>query len=90
MILDEKPNFKQHIDSAISKINKGVFVIKKLQYTLPRKSFIKIYKAFLRPLSDYGYIIYDQPQNESICEKIESVPYGATVAITGPIQGFSR
>ena len=47
------------------KINKGVAVIKKLRYSLPRKSLITIYKAFLRPLIDYGDIIYDQPQNES-------------------------
>ena len=49
-----------------------------------------IYKAFLRPLVDYGDIIYDQPQNESICNKIESVQYKAALAITGAIQGTSR
>ena len=46
LILDEKLNFKQHIASAIVKINKGVAVIKKLKYSLPRKSLITIYKAF--------------------------------------------
>ena len=61
LILDEKLNFKQHIDSAISKINKGIAVIKKLTCSLPLKSLITIYKAFLRPLIDYGDIIYDQP-----------------------------
>ena len=58
-MLDEKLNFRQHIDSAISKINTGIAVIKKLKYTLPRNSLITIYKAFLRPLIDYGDIIYD-------------------------------
>ena len=89
-MLDEKLNFRQHIDSAISKINTGIAVIKKLRYTLPRNSLITIYKAFLRPLIDYGDIIYDQPQNESFCEKIESVQYKAALAITGAIQGTSR
>ena len=90
LILDEKLNFKQHIESAIVKINKGVAVIKKLRYSLPRKSLITIYKAFLRPLIDYGDIIYDQPQNESFCEKLESVQYKAALAIMGAIQGSSR
>ena len=72
LILAEKLNFKQHIDSAISKINKGIAVIKKLRYNVPRKSLITIYKAFLRPLIDYGDIIYDQAQHESFCEKLES------------------
>ena len=43
----------------------------------------------MSPLVDYGDIIYDQPQNESFCEKIESVQYRAALAITGAIQGTS-
>ena len=89
-LLDEKLNFKQHIDSAILKINKGISVIKKLRYSLPRKSLLKIYKAFLRHQADYGDINYDQPQNESLCDKLESVQYKAALAITGAIQGTSR
>ena len=81
ILLDEKRNFKQHIDSS---------VIKKLRYNLPRKSLVTIYKAFLRPLIDYGDVIYGQPQNESFCEKIESVQYKATLAITGAMQGTSH
>ena len=48
------------------KINKGIYFIKTLCHSLPRKSLITIYKPFLRPLIDYGDIIYDQPQNESL------------------------
>ena len=69
ILLDEKLNFKQHIDTAILKINKGISVIKNIRHSLPRKSLMTIYKAFSRPLIDYGDIIYDQPQNESFCEK---------------------
>ena len=46
LILDEKLNFTQHIVNAISKVNKGISIIKKLRYSLPRKSLITIYKAF--------------------------------------------
>ena len=42
------------MDNAISKINKGIAVIKKHTYSLPRKSLITIYKAFFRPLIYYG------------------------------------
>ena len=90
LILDEKLNFKQHVDSALLKTNKGILVIKKLRYSLPRKSLLTIYKAFLRPLIDYGHIIYDQSQIESFCDKIESVQCNAALAITGAIQGTSR
>ena len=42
VLLDEKLNFKEHINSAISKVNKGISVIKKLRHTLPRKYLLKI------------------------------------------------
>ena len=90
LLLDEKLNFKQHVDNAILKINKGISIIKKLRHSLPRKSLLRIYKSFLRPLIDYGDIIYDQPQNESFCEKLEPTQYKAALAITGAIQGTSR
>ena len=57
---------------------------------MPRKSLVPIYRAFLRPLIDYRDIIYDQPQNESFCEKLESVNYKAALAIGSAIQGISR
>ena len=62
ILLDEKLNFKQHIDTGILKINKGISVIKKLKHSLPRKSLMTIYKAFLRPVISFEDIIYDQPQ----------------------------
>ena len=71
-------------------MNKGIFVIKKLRHSLSRKSLLAIYNAFLRPLIDYEDIIYDQPQNESFCDKIESVQYKAALAMTSTIQGTSR
>ena len=49
LILDEKLSFKEHIDSTILKVNRGIAVLKKRRYRLPRKSLITIDKAFLRP-----------------------------------------
>ena len=47
-------------------------------------------KHFLRTLFDYGDIIYDQPQNESFCEKLQFVQYKSALAITGALQGTSH
>ena len=88
-MLDEKLNFKQHVDSAVLKMNKGISGIKKLRHSLTQKSLLTLYKAFLKPLIDYGDIIYDQPQNESFSNEIESVQYKAALAISGAIQGTS-
>ena len=88
--LDEKLNFIHHIKEKISKANKGIGVIKKLNNTLPRKALLTLYKSFVRPHLDYGDIIYDQPNNESFCNKLETVQYNATLAITVSIQGTSK
>ena len=44
----------------------------------------------MRPLIDYGDIIYNQPQNESFGEKLESVQYKVALAIAGAMQETSR
>ena len=54
LILDEKLNFKQHVDSALLKMNKGISVIKKLRYSLPQKSLLTIYKAYKKFYQELG------------------------------------
>ena len=83
--LDEKLNFNHHVKEKITKAHKGIGVIKKLSNTLPRDALPTIYKSFVRPHLDFGDIIYDQPQNESICNKLESVQYNVALATTGAI-----
>ena len=78
------------MNSAVSKVDKGISVIKKLQHILSQKSLVTMYKAFLRPLLDYGDIIYNQPHNVPFCEKLESVEYKAVLEITGVMQGTSH
>ena len=83
--LDEKLNFNHHVKEKITKAKKGSGVIKKLSNTLSRDALLTIYKSFVRPHLDCDNIIYDQPQNESFCNKLESVQYNAALAITGEI-----
>ena len=36
------------------------------------------------------YILYDQPNNKSVSQKIETVQYNAALTITGAIKGTSQ
>ena len=90
LILDKKLSFRNHLNEKIQKANKGIGLIKRLHSCIPRKSLINIYKSFIRPHLDYGDIIYDQPNNDSFCNMIESVQYNACLAITGAINKSSR
>ena len=65
-------------------------MIRKLQPVISRPALLTIYKSFLRPHLDYGDVIYDRAFNESFQNKLESVQYNATLAITGAIRDSSR
>ena len=64
--------------------------MQKLNLTLPRSFHLVMYKSFIRPHLDYGDIVYDQPNNSSLSEKIESLQYNTALAITGAIKGSSK
>ena len=73
-----------------NKVNKTIGLLCKLQNTLPRISLITIFKSFIRPLFDYGDIIYDRAYNTSFHQNIESIQYNAALAITGAVRGTSK
>ena len=90
LFLDSKLNFSSHINEKIKKATKGINVIRKVNLSLPRPSLLTIYKSFVRPHLHYGDVIYGQPNNTSLSDKIESVQYNAVLTITGAIRGTSK
>ena len=90
LYLDEKLSFYDHINANISNANKDIGIIKRLSNTLSKNSLLTIYKSFIRPYLDYCDIIYDQPNNESFCTKIECIQNNAALAIAGGMKGTSH
>ena len=74
----------------MSKVMKGIGIIKKLKIALPRHSLITIYESFVRPHLNYGDIINDQPNNGSLNHKTERIQYNNALAITGAVKGTSQ
>ena len=87
--MTKKLNCEEHLSKVETKVNKSVGIIRKLQNVLPRSALLAVYKSFIRPLLDYGDIIYDKAFNESFHEKLEYLQYNADLAITGAIKGSS-
>ena len=90
MVLDTRLDFNLHLKNVQNKVNKTIGLLRKLQNTLPRTSLITIFKSFIRPLLDYGDIIYDRAYNTSFHQNIESIQYNAALAITGAVRRTSR
>ena len=73
LTLDEKLSLTNFINDKINKTLKGVGLLCKLRMLLPWQSLLTIYKSFIRPHLDYSDVIFDQPLNESLSNRIESV-----------------
>ena len=80
MYLDTKLNFQKHLNNVLSKVNRTIRLLRKLQAFLLRQSLVTVYKAFIRPHLDYGDIIYDQTYNESFHQKIMPIQYNTALA----------
>ena len=56
------------------------------KWSVENTFLITIYKSFVGPHLDYGDVLYDQPNNESLYRKTESVHYNTALANTGVIK----
>ena len=90
LILDERLNLNENLESHINKCYRIIGFLKWLSNQLPRDALLRIYKSFVRSHLDYGDIVYEKPNNESFASRLERVQYKACLAITGVIQGTSR
>ena len=91
LYLDEKLNCITHVkQKLISKVFKGIGLLRNLSDKFPRQTLVTIYKAFIRLRLDNGDILYDKPLTEAFCNKTEKVQYDAALAIIDAIKGTSR
>ena len=90
LFLDSKLNFFDHINEKVKKATKRVNVVRKINFLLPPSSLQTIYKSFVRPHLDYANVIYDQPNNSCLSDKMETAQYNAALGITDAIRGTSK
>ena len=83
--LDVNLTFDKHLSNVLNKVNKTIGLLRKLQNLLSRSTLITIYKSFVRPHLDYGDTLFDQTYNSSFHQKLESIQYNASLALTGAI-----
>ena len=88
IILDSK--FEDHYKTVLSKTNRTIELLYKLQNLLPREAFITIYKASVRPHVDYGDVLFHEAFSTSSHEKLEYIQDSACLALTGTVTGSSK
>ena len=90
LTLDNWLTFDEHLTNVSSKISKTIGLLWKLQNILPRPALLTIYKRFISPHLHHGDIIYDQTDNLSLHQKLDSIQCNAALAFTGAIRRISR
>ena len=89
LFLDSRLNFSKHIREAIIKATKGLSLLKFLSKYVSRKVLDMSYKLFIRPLLDYGDVIYHN-QRTDLMYLVEQVQYKAALITSGCWKGTSR
>ena len=69
IILDSKLTFEDHYETILSKTNRTIGLLRKLQNLLPKEELITIYKAFIRHHLDYGDVLFDRAFKASSHDK---------------------
>ena len=64
-------------------------LLKRLKYILDRKALDILYKSFIRPLLEYGGIVWDGCGEQNKL-KLENVQYDAGRVVCGAIKGTVR
>ena len=78
--IDRDLNFKQHVQTSITKANRVVGLIRRSFEHLTPSTFIMLYKALVRPLVEYGHCVWE-PSTKSLKSDIEDVQRRATKLI---------
>ena len=82
VVFDSKLSFDAHIQSIVKKANCVLGIIKRAFSHLDKTSFIKLYKSLVRPILEYGNVIWS-PQIKRQSQEIEKVQRRATRIVRG-------
>lgn len=81
--------WKDHISEIYSKSCKRINILRLVKYKLDRKSLERLYFGFIRPILEYGGIVWDNCSNEE-SDLLEKVQIEAARIITGLRKGTSH
>ena len=89
LTLTKNLSWKEHINKVVLKAIRRVNIIKRLKFFLGRKSLTHIYITIIRPILEYGCILYDNCTRQE-SELLESVQYEAARVCIGALLNTSK
>ena len=81
--------FGVHIENNCKKAMNRVTALKRIGYKIPRKSRLSIYIAFIRPILEFGFELYDN-SSKQILDRLENVQRQALLFTTAAYKKTSH
>ena len=81
-------SWTHHIKSVVKKASQRISIMKRLKNTLSRSTLEKVYIMLIRPILEYGCVMFDAC-SMSDCKLLETVQYAAATQKT-PVTFFSH
>ena len=72
VLLSQPLHFKEHVSSVVLRANRMLGMLKKSFRTRDPKTILILYKAFVRPVLEYGSILWN-PYQRNLIDRIEGV-----------------
>ena len=82
IILSNNGLWHEHVDHIVKKAYVRINIIRKIRFVADRYTLEKIYMSFIRPILEYGDVIWDS-QNLTLVNKVENVQLEAARIVTG-------
>ena len=86
LILQSNMSWRCHIQYIFEKALKRLNILRLLKYKLNRSTLVCLYKSLIRPLMEYGDVIWDNC-TEGEASLLESIQYECARVVTGAIKG---
>ena len=91
LIHSSDATWKTHLSNIISKAAKRIDILRALKWKLDRKPLETLYLSFIRPLFEYGDIVWDcAPLHQYIFQIIEKLQLEASPVVTGTTRYASK
>ena len=71
-----------HVATVITKASKRINILRRIRHLLPRSALDQLYKTMIRPILEYGGIIFDNLA-DNLVDKLETTQSSAALACTG-------
>ena len=87
LVLQNNMSWNSHIFSIYEKASKRLDLLKSLRFKINRSTFACLYKSLIRPIMEYGDLIWPDNCTVGNSELLECVQYESAKVVTGAIAG---